>query len=71
MADLTQLDVVAEVYESDLTQVKVGQKAYISAKGFNQVYTAEVRELGYMVRKMISTIPILCRTRITGSSKCG
>ncbi|MBX3630964.1 MAG: efflux RND transporter periplasmic adaptor subunit [Nitrosomonas sp.] len=51
MADLTQLDVVAEVYESDLIQVKVGQKAYISAKGFNQVYTAEVRELGYMVRK--------------------
>lgn len=51
IADLTQLDVVAEVYESDLTQVNVGQKATISAKGFNQSYTAEVREVGYLVRK--------------------
>ena len=51
IADLTQLDVVAEVYESDLIRIKVGQKATISAKGFNQPYTAEVRELGYLVRK--------------------
>lgn len=51
MADLTQLDIVAEVYESDLNQVKVGQKAHISGKGFDQGYTAEVRELGYLVRK--------------------
>ncbi len=51
MADLTQLDIVAEIYESDLNQVKAGQKASISAKGFAQVYTAEVRELGYLVRK--------------------
>lgn len=51
MADLTQLDVVAEVYESDLVRVKVGQKAVISATGFNQDYTAEVRELGFLVRK--------------------
>jgi HlyD family secretion protein len=51
MADLTQLDIVAEIYESDLNQVKAGQKASISAKGFAQAYTAEVRELGYLVRK--------------------
>lgn len=51
MADLTQLDIVAEVYESDLNQVKVGQKAHISGKGLGQGYTAEVRELGYLVRK--------------------
>jgi HlyD family secretion protein len=51
MADLTQLDIVAEIYESDLNQVRAGQKASISAKGFAQVYTAEVRELGYLVRK--------------------
>jgi len=51
IADLTQLDVVAEVYESDLLQIKVGQKASISAKGFDRSYTAEVRELGYLVRK--------------------
>ncbi|MDP1558068.1 MAG: efflux RND transporter periplasmic adaptor subunit [Nitrosomonas sp.] len=51
MADLTQLDVVAEVYESDLTKVKVGQKAIINASGFSQSYHAEVRELGFQVRK--------------------
>ena len=51
IADLTQLDVVAEVYESDLTKVKVGQKAHINASGFKRSYHAEVRELGFQVRK--------------------
>lgn len=51
MADLTQLDVVAEVYESDLPKVKVGQKAYISGPGLKQTYNAQVRELGFQVRK--------------------
>jgi len=51
MADLTQLDVVAEVYESDLPKVKVGQKAYISGSGFKHSYNAQVRELGFQVRK--------------------
>ena len=51
MADLTQLDVVAEVYESDLPKVKVGQKAYISGTGFKHTYNAQVRELGFQVKK--------------------
>ncbi|SFP86002.1 HlyD family secretion protein [Nitrosomonas cryotolerans] len=51
MADLTQLDVVAEIYESDLPRVKVGQKAYITAPGFRHPYHARVRELGFQVRK--------------------
>jgi HlyD family secretion protein len=51
IADLTQLDVVAEVYESDLSKVKVGQKAYINASGFKRTYIAKVRELGFLVRK--------------------
>ncbi len=51
MADLTQLDVVAEVYESDLPKVKVGQKAYISGSGFKHIYNAQVRELGFQVKK--------------------
>lgn len=51
MADLTQLDVVAEIYESDLVNVKVGQKAQINAQGFKQSYNAEVRELGFQVKK--------------------
>ena len=51
MADLSQLDVVAEVYESDLLQVRVGQQGCIRAAGFKRNYRAEVRELGFLVRK--------------------
>ena len=51
MADLTQLDVVAEIYESDFPNVKTGQKAQINASGFKRVYSAEVRELGFQVKK--------------------
>ncbi len=51
LADLTQLDVVAEVYESDLSNVGIGQKATINAPGFKHAYTAQVRELGFQVKK--------------------
>lgn len=51
MADLTELDVVAEVYESDLLRVKVGQSGCIDAVGFKRSYHAQVRELGFLVRK--------------------
>lgn len=51
MADLSQLDVVAEVYESDLSKVKIGQRAYINATGFKRHYHAQVRELGFQVKK--------------------
>lgn len=51
MADLSQLDVVAEVYESDLLRVKVGQPGCIHAAGFQRNYHAQVRELGFLVRK--------------------
>jgi len=51
IADLTQLDVVAEVYESDMPKVKVGQKADINVPGFTQTFAAQVRELGFQVKK--------------------
>lgn len=51
IADLSQLDVVAEVYESELPQVKVGQTGCITASGFKRSYRAKVRELGFLVRK--------------------
>lgn len=51
MADLTELDVVAEVYEADLLRVKAGQSGCIDAVGFKRSYRAEVRELGFLVRK--------------------
>ena len=51
IADLTHLDGVAEVYESDLLRVQAGQKGCIHATGFKRSYHAEVRELGFLVRK--------------------
>ncbi len=51
MADLTQLDIVAEVYEADLPKVHVGQTAQIQLIGYPNTYKAQVRELGYLVRK--------------------
>jgi len=51
MADLTQLDVVAEVYEVDLPKVHVGQTAEIQLVGYPVPYKAQVRELGFQVRK--------------------
>lgn len=51
IADLTELDVVAEVYESDLLRVKIGQSGCINAVGFKRSYHAQVRELGFLVRK--------------------
>lgn len=51
VADLSQLDVVAEVYESELPQITVGQKGCIEAAGFKRSYHAHVREMGFLVRK--------------------
>lgn len=51
MADLSQLDVVAEVYEADLLQIKPEQQALISATGLSRAYRAEVREIGFQVKK--------------------
>lgn len=51
MADLTQLDVVAEIYERDMPRVRVGQQAVIKVPGFEESFSGEVRELGFQVRK--------------------
>ncbi|NOU13344.1 MAG: HlyD family efflux transporter periplasmic adaptor subunit [Methylococcaceae bacterium] len=51
MADLSQLDIVAEVYESDFPKVKIGQKAEINIPGITQPFSAQVRELGFQVNK--------------------
>ena len=51
LADLSQMDVVAEIYERDMPRVKPGQKAEIRVPGLDQVFTGEVRELGFLVEK--------------------
>lgn len=51
MADLTQLDVVAEVYERDITRVKIGQKAEVKVAGLREPFIGEVRDIGFLIRK--------------------
>ncbi|MDD2759335.1 MAG: HlyD family efflux transporter periplasmic adaptor subunit [Methylomonas sp.] len=51
IADLSRLDAVAEVYESDLPKVRVGQIAEIRLDGIDSTYSGVVRELGFQVRK--------------------
>lgn len=51
MADLTQLDVVAEVYERDITRVKIGQKAEVKVAGLREPFLGEARDIGFLIRK--------------------
>ena len=51
IADITSLDVVAEIYESDFPKISLKQKAIIRIAGDNTEYHATVRETGYIVQK--------------------
>ena len=51
IANLNELDVVAEVYETDIPRVKVGQKAIVRLPERNAPYPAKVREIAFLVRK--------------------
>ena len=51
IANLNELDVVAEVYETDIPRVKVGQKAIVKLPEVNAPYRAKVREIAFLVRK--------------------
>jgi len=51
MADLTRLDVVADVFETDLPRVRMGAPAEIVIPGENHRVGATVREIGWQVRR--------------------
>ena len=63
IADLGQTDqmyVVAEVYETDVNQVKTGQQARISSEAFSRELQGKVTQIGLQVRKqgIHSTDPV-------------
>jgi HlyD family secretion protein len=60
MADLDHLDVVADVYETDLSRLREGAPAEVSVPGDPRRYTAVVRDIGWMVRRttQASTDPV-------------
>ncbi|WP_165585619.1 efflux RND transporter periplasmic adaptor subunit [Roseococcus sp. SYP-B2431] len=51
MADLTRLDVVADVFETDLPRLRVGAAAEVVIPGENRRVGATVREIGWQVRR--------------------
>ena len=51
LADLDHLDVVADVYETDLSRLRPGAVADVIVPGDPNRYRASVREIGWMVRR--------------------
>ena len=51
LADLTRLDVVADVFETDLPRLRQGAAAEVIVPGEARRYGATVRELGWQVRR--------------------
>lgn len=51
LADLDRLDVVADVYETDLPRLRVGSTASVTVPGDPGRYAATVHEIGWVVRR--------------------
>lgn len=51
MADLRHIDVVADVYETDLPRIRQGMQAEVIVPGDPKRYNAEVRDIGWLVRR--------------------
>jgi HlyD family secretion protein len=53
LADLGRLDVVADVYETDLPRVRIGAPAEVVVPGEARRFGATVREIGWVVRRTL------------------
>ena len=51
LADLDKMEIVADVYETDLSRVRVGANAEVSIPGTSLRYPARVREVGRIVKR--------------------
>ncbi len=51
LADLDSMDVVADVYETDLPRLHAGAEAAVIVPGDTKRYKATVREIGWLVRR--------------------
>ena len=55
MADLSRLDIVADVYETDLSRLSIGAIAEIIVPGEPRRFSATLREIGWQVRRAPQT----------------
>lgn len=53
IGDLTRMDVVADVYETDLPRLRMGAPAEIVVPGETRRFGATVREIGWTVRRQV------------------
>ena len=53
LADLDRMDVVADVYETDLPRLRLGAPAEVIVPGEAQRFGATVREIGWQVRRTV------------------
>jgi HlyD family secretion protein len=53
MADLSAMDVVAEVFETDLPRLRTGAPAEVLVAGEPRRFSATVREIGWQVRRSV------------------
>ncbi|MBR0652447.1 HlyD family efflux transporter periplasmic adaptor subunit [Roseomonas terrae] len=51
IGDLTRMDIVADVYETDLPRLREGATAEVVVPGESRRFTATVREIGWTVRR--------------------
>ena len=51
IAQTQQMMVIAEVYQTDITKIKLGQKAVISGQAFNRELEGEVIQIGLQVNR--------------------
>jgi HlyD family secretion protein len=51
LADLSRMDVVADVYETDLPRLRAGAPAQVIVPGDSHRYAATLREIGWQVRR--------------------
>lgn len=51
IGDLTHMDIVADVYETDLPRLRLGAPADVVVPGEERRFTATVREIGWTVRR--------------------
>jgi HlyD family secretion protein len=51
IADLSRLDIVADVYETDLPRLRLGAQAEVVVPGESARFPATVREIGWQVRR--------------------
>jgi len=57
LADLSALDIVAEVFETDLPRVRQGARAVVVVPGDPRTYGASVREIGWTVGRSTIVSP--------------